>query len=116
MRKENSTPSLFNKNLRFLREKHNMSALSFSKKLNIAWATYAAYELSTWPRPETLIAISDFFNISIDDMVKVDLSAQTPEMPAAKANNLIELLSTKDELISTQRSLINELKEKKINS
>jgi transcriptional regulator with XRE-family HTH domain len=123
---ENTEPLLFNKNLKFLREKNHLAALRMSKILNIAWSTYVAYETVTWPRPDTLIAISEYFNVSIDDLIKKDLSIleenESKTAPDAKerVKELETLLQAKEETIQsqkdcieTQKSLIEELKAKK---
>jgi transcriptional regulator with XRE-family HTH domain len=115
---ENQTSSFFNLNLKFLREKENLSALAMSKKLNIAWATYAAYEVSTWPKPETLKAIAQMFDVTIDDLVTRNIAEEgirknkETENLERRIHELEELLSAKNETIATQRDLISELKSK----
>jgi transcriptional regulator with XRE-family HTH domain len=113
---ENNEPYIFNLNLKYLREQRNLPALKMAKVLNIAWSTYMAYESVTWPRPETLIAISDYFNISVDDLIKKDLkiakdeqcSDQQKELPADSLKKRIEDL---ENLIETKNELIQSLKE-----
>lgn len=112
---EKSEPHLFNSNLKYLREQQEWSALQVSKKLDLAWATYTAYETATWPRPETLVKISEMYNVTIDDLVKKDLQT-SPRMELnsnSKIQDLTEIIKSKDEIIALQKELLQEFKSKK---
>ncbi len=53
--------------LKMLREKHNLSQIEISKILNVSRATYSNYENGiTEPSINTIINISNFYNVSID--------------------------------------------------
>jgi transcriptional regulator with XRE-family HTH domain len=112
---EKSEPHLFNINLKYLREQQEWSALQVSKKLDIAWATYSAYETATWPRPETLVKISEIYNVTIDDLVKKNLqtSPKTELNNNSRIQDLTDIIKSKDEIIALQKELLQELKNKK---
>lgn len=60
----------FHKNLKMYREKLNISARSFAKKLNIPYTTYLAYETTNRePKFATLMKIATALNVSIDDLL-----------------------------------------------
>lgn len=63
-------------NLKFLRERKKISQEELSKKLNVTRAKVAALESghTRAPQPEDYIAASNYFKISIDSLLKVDLS------------------------------------------
>ncbi|KJF45767.1 MULTISPECIES: helix-turn-helix domain-containing protein [Bacillus] len=53
--------------LRSLREKHNLTQEQIAKKIGISRGTYAHYEINKRrPDYETLIKITDIFNVSLD--------------------------------------------------
>lgn len=112
---EKSEPHLFNINLKYLREQQEWSALQVSKKLDLAWATYSAYETATWPRPETLVKISEMYNVTIDDLVKKNLqtSPKTELNNNSRIQDLTDIIKSKDEIIALQKELLQELKNKK---
>jgi len=62
-------------NLRFLRQSHNYSRKQICALLDIglpAWGSYI--EGRAVPKLETLISIADYFKITLDELVRVDLS------------------------------------------
>lgn len=68
--------NFFGTNIKFLRERKKMSQESLSAALGISRAKLAAIELSTTKahQPEDYISFSAFFKMSIDSMLKVNLS------------------------------------------
>ncbi len=66
----------FANNLKFLRERKKLSQEELSKKLNVTRAKLAALESghTRAPQPEDYIAASNYFKISIDSLLKIDLS------------------------------------------
>lgn len=87
-----------NKNIKYLREKNNLSQLELSNKLNIDQSTLAKWENNS--RQITLewaIKISKHFHIDVGSFIQFDLSE-------LESNNLVDLklvnkyknLSTKD--------------------
>ena len=55
------------KRIRDLREDHDLTQTQVGKGINVSQRTYAYYE--SWGRmipPEILVAIADFYNVSVD--------------------------------------------------
>ena len=66
----------FSKNLKLLRKRRGRSQEDLASLLHIKRTSLSGYELGTsFPNYETLILISDFFMISIDKLLRVDLSS-----------------------------------------
>ncbi|MEQ8323473.1 MAG: helix-turn-helix domain-containing protein [Vicingaceae bacterium] len=66
----------FSTNLKLLRKRRGRSQEDLSSLLHIKRTSLSGYELGTsFPTYETLILISDFFQISIDKLLKVDLAS-----------------------------------------
>lgn len=65
----------FGSNLKFLRERKKMSQEELAKILNVTRAKLGALETghTKSPQPEDYIEISNFFKISIDSLLKVDI-------------------------------------------
>jgi len=66
----------FGQNIKFLRERRKLSQETLAEKLLVTRAKLAAIEVGQTksPQPEDYIRCSDFFKISIDSLLKVDLS------------------------------------------
>lgn len=66
----------FGTNLKFLRERKKISQEHLAEKLMISRAKLAALErgFTKAPQPEDYINVSDFFKVSIDSLVRVNLS------------------------------------------
>jgi len=63
----------FYKKLKEERLKHNLSQEELAIKLNISRQSVSKWELEKgYPNIETLITLSDLFNISIDELIKGD--------------------------------------------
>ena len=74
--KQQTQKNIFAGNIRFLRERKKMSQESFAGKLGFTRAKLAAIETGNTKssQPEDYIKFSEFFQISIDSLLKVDLS------------------------------------------
>lgn len=73
-------------NLLFLRERAEMSRQRFADIMNIGQGAYAQYEhRGSVPPMEVLMKIADFYRISIDDLLRKNLSGMT-------ANELEDIL------------------------
>ena len=71
--------SILSKNLRFLREKRGLT-LDQLNQLSIKKGTLSNYELGkTEPKIETLIDLSNFFGVSINDLLTIDLEKNSKE-------------------------------------
>ncbi len=64
-------------NLKFLRKKKSLTQESLAEALGISRSKLAGYELNINPPIETLVKISDYLRVSLDILVKEDLSCYT---------------------------------------
>jgi len=65
----------FAKNIKLLRQRKHLSQDAVAKELNLTRSSLSGYENSTAQAPyEVLIKLSDFYNISIDTILKKDIS------------------------------------------
>lgn len=79
--------------LRSLREKHNLTQEQIAKKIGISRGTYAHYEINKRrPDYETLIKITDIFNVSLDYLLT------GKEFDSSNEDMWKELLDPKTEL------------------
>ena len=70
-----SIKNYFGKNLRYLRHLNNMTQIDLAKKLNTTRQSISNYERGQrFCDLNTLVEISELFNISIDDLLKKKLS------------------------------------------
>lgn len=105
---------MFSQNLKYLRNKHDMEQIDLAHKLG----KKSASSISEWekgkytPKMKTLKDISDIFNVSINDLMSIDLSEQSqPEQDTIAAHFDKEDL-TEDEMKEVQ-DFINYLKSKR---
>ncbi|TFV94272.1 LexA family transcriptional regulator [Algoriphagus kandeliae] len=66
---------LLNTNLKFLRKKKNLTQQELADRLSISRSKLAGYELTITPPLETLVKISEYFGVSLDILIKEDLSS-----------------------------------------
>lgn len=65
----------FQTNLKFLIQKRKIKRALLSNEVNIPIKSIDAYEnRSVNPKFDSLIKLADFFNVSIDDLIRKDLS------------------------------------------
>lgn len=70
----------FAKNIKFLRRKKGLSRTQLAKQLKVNQSTVARWENNSMGITiDNAYDVSVFFNISIDDMVKKDLSIEIDE-------------------------------------
>ncbi|WP_204176816.1 MULTISPECIES: helix-turn-helix transcriptional regulator [unclassified Staphylococcus] len=105
---------MFSQNLKYLRNKHDMEQIDLAHKLG----KKSASSISEWekgkytPKMKTLKDISDIFNVSINDLMSIDLSEQSqPEQDTIAAHFDKEDL-TEDEKQEVE-DFINYLKSKR---
>lgn len=80
--------SIFSDNIRFLRNKKNLSQQSFAESLEISRVRYSKYEDGRSEPPyEILISISKFFHVSIDLLLTLDISKYPLENMVNLADN-----------------------------
>lgn len=71
------TGSVFGRNLRYLRKSVNANGKEIAKIFGVNHSTYSKYENGlVQPSMEGLIAISEFFGVTVDDLLKKDLSKE----------------------------------------
>jgi transcriptional regulator with XRE-family HTH domain len=63
----------FAENLRFLRQRRNKSQTDLAAELEITRTTLSGYEKNVQPPFRTLIKISEYFNVSLDALIKYKL-------------------------------------------
>lgn len=61
-------------NLKILRKRKGRTQQEVADALNLSRSTLAGYELQIQPDIQTLIKFSEYYNVTIDTMVKTDLS------------------------------------------
>ena len=63
----------FSENLKFLRTRRNKSQTDLAAELGLTRTTLSGYERNVQPPFRTLIKISEYFNISLDALIKFNL-------------------------------------------
>jgi len=67
----------FGKNLRYLREKQELTQTEIASLMGFTKATWSNYENgSSQPSMECLVKISNYFGISLDELIFADIPAQ----------------------------------------
>lgn len=73
-------------NLRYLRNAYNLTQNDLSAILNISRQAYSNYEnCKRMPDLDTLIRISNFYHITLDDLVNANLSASSGRIAEERA-------------------------------
>lgn len=105
---------MFSQNLKYLRNKHDMEQIDLAHKLG----KKSASSISEWekgkytPKMKTLKDISDIFNVSINDLMSIDLSKQSQTQQDTIAAHFDKEDLTEDEKQEVQ-DFINYLKSKR---
>jgi len=88
----------FASNLKFLRERKKMSQETLAEHLNMKRSKLAAIEIEQTrsPQPEDYINCSNFFKVSIDSLLKVDLSRLSElKLRELEAGNDVYMMGSK---------------------
>lgn len=64
-----------NSNIKFLRKKKALTQESLSEALGISRSKLAGYELTVTPPLDILVKIAEYFNVSLDILIKEDLAS-----------------------------------------
>lgn len=89
-------------NLKYLRKLKNMTQQELADELEIRRSSIGAYEeCRATPKYDTLQRISEFFNISIDNLVKHDLSNYTQEELYNQSAKSIDITGQSLRILST---------------
>ena len=99
-----------NENIRFLRKKRGWTQEMFSKKIGIKRSLVGAYEEGrSDPRLNNLLKICDTFNISLDNILKKDVSILSEKNYKSNENQKVKVLSiTVDNTGDENIELINQ--------
>ncbi|MFP4620561.1 MAG: XRE family transcriptional regulator [Bacteroidales bacterium] len=108
----------FSKNIRLLRKRRKRTQDDVAQALNIKRSTLSGYENEVaQPGIEALIAFSEYFNVAVDTLIKVDLSGLTEKQLSQlekgydvylKGSNLRVLTTTVDRDDNENIELVNE--------
>lgn len=80
------TVSLFSSRLRFLRRMRELSQQELSDRLQVARTTYSTWESGkSEPDLRTIVQICDFFDVSSDFLLGVDVKLSTPALDENRA-------------------------------
>ncbi len=95
----------FMANIKYLRDQRKLKQSDLSSLLGLRQSTWSGYEKGTfYPKFNDLLLISDFFNISLDNLIFSNLSGKEKPKRNAGAEQSANthsflLLSVKDEMI-----------------
>lgn len=64
-------------NIKFLRKKKGLTQQEVAERLKITRSKLAGYELNITPPLDTLVRMSEFFSVSLDILIKEDLTSYT---------------------------------------
>ena len=79
--------TLFNNNLKFLLQQHNLSQRQLSLKTNTSCASINNYiNKNAEPNISFLMKLKELFGVNIDDLLETDLSLQTSSKPTINTN------------------------------
>ncbi len=82
----------FGKRLKMIRKLHNVTQQELADTLNISRSTIAGYETKgKEPDYATLIRISDYFNISVDNLLRESIKQSNSVIVSCKCNNCKEI-------------------------
>lgn len=101
----------FGKNIKFLRERKKISQESLAQKLGITRSKLNALEneQTKAPQPLDYISFSDFFKISIDSLLKVDLSLLSElKLRQLEAGNDVYMMGTNIRILAITVNKKNE--------
>lgn len=88
---------MINKNVKYLRSKNSISQQELADALRVGRTSLGDYERGrTEPDISTLISLSDYFSISIDDLIRKDLQKEDYEIIRNKHMRILAITVDKD--------------------
>lgn len=78
--------TLFHSNIHFLRKLRKLSQSDAGELFEMSQDTWSKWEKGREPEYEILVKMSDYFNVSIDDLIRVDMSKEG--VPAKESDGL----------------------------
>ncbi|MBY0424050.1 MAG: helix-turn-helix domain-containing protein, partial [Cytophagales bacterium] len=84
------TSSIFTKNIKYLRAKRKISQEEFSAQLGIKRSVYKRLELGSEPSPAMIVLIADFYRVSTDEILRLDLEISDLQKIKTKSESLME--------------------------
>ena len=95
----------FNNRLYKLRKQSGMSQEELANRLNVSRQTISKWEVGdSTPDLEKLVAISDLFHVSLDELVTGEESNKTDEEEKSTEKNKTDVLSVLDEKVLTDEN------------
>ena len=95
----------FNNRLYKLRKQNGMSQEELANRLNVSRQTISKWEVGdSTPDLEKLVAISDLFHVSLDELVTGEESNKTDEKEKSTEKNKTDVLSVLDEKVLTDEN------------
>lgn len=107
--------SFIHNNIRFLRKRKGYGQEYIAAALSITQSAVSAYEMGkSQPTPDGLMVLSDLFGITIDELIRKDLSIQESNEDAPTEHAQLEAIKQEiadlrkaiEELTASQRKFI----------
>jgi transcriptional regulator with XRE-family HTH domain len=98
-------------NIKHLRDLKKISQETLAESIGVNRTQIASYESGVWPKPDILLAIADYFGVSIDSLLRKKLvDANEASTPPENPSKETEALKQEQE-IARLRCLIEQLVE-----
>ncbi len=68
---------MFHQNLKFLRKQKGFTQEAIAAELGLSRSAYKDYEYENTPGVEQLLKIADYFKVSLDDLLRIDLEKKS---------------------------------------
>lgn len=88
----------FKKNIEYLTEKSQRTKVIIAKEMGFEYETFRTYYNKKRLDFEVLITISEYFKVSIDDLLKVNIEAKDSEKVIIYVNDIEKLAGAKEEI------------------
>lgn len=93
-------------NLKELRQEYGITQQVLAKAINTSNKNIWAYENGkAFPPPETLIALANYFELSLDELLNRDKPSQDEQAAGASATRRVSITPIEDDLLYAFRRL-----------